>query len=51
MKIISIVVAGIVALVIFACVIHFADDDTKYKIEWENKLTIDPDEGEASHDK
>lgn len=44
---------GIISLIAFllggALVFHMQDDDTKYKIQWENKLVIDPDDDEEPH--
>lgn len=37
---VSVLVAALLGVFFLA---HLADDDTKYKIQWENKLTIDPD--------
>jgi hypothetical protein len=48
---IALAIAVLIALSLGAFLaVHLMDDDTKYKIQWENKLIIDPDDDQEPHE-
>ena len=49
MKIALFIISFIAFLLGGFLVFQLQDDDTKYKIQWENKLIIDPDDDEEPH--